>query len=59
MKENNVGGIVLKFWGFQICFDGVQGTSTLFLRIWGVFPKKIIELELVVPFVPTHGNILS
>jgi hypothetical protein len=33
MKENNVGGIVLKFWGFQICFDGVQGTSTLFLRI--------------------------
>jgi len=38
MGGNNVGGIVLKLGGFQICFDGVQGSSTLFLRILGVFP---------------------
>jgi hypothetical protein len=59
MKENNVRGIVLKFRGLQICFDGVQGSSTLFLGILGVFPKTFNELQLVVPFVPTHGNILS
>jgi hypothetical protein len=56
---NNVGDIVLKFGGFKICFDGVQGSSTFFLRILGVFSKTFSELELVVPFVPTHGNILS
>jgi hypothetical protein len=33
MGENNVGVIVLKFGGFQLCFDGVQGSSTLFLGI--------------------------
>jgi hypothetical protein len=31
MGGNNFGGIVLKFGGFLICFDGVQGFSTLFL----------------------------
>jgi hypothetical protein len=30
MGGNNVEGIVLKFGGFQICFDGVQRSSTLF-----------------------------
>jgi hypothetical protein len=33
MGGNIVGGIVLKFGGFKICFDGVQGSSTLFLGI--------------------------
>jgi hypothetical protein len=51
--------IVLKSWGFKICFDGVQGFSTLFLGILGFFPKAFNELELVFPFVLTHGNILS
>jgi hypothetical protein len=44
MKGNNVGGVVLEFGGFQICFDGVQGSSTLFLGILRVFPKTINEL---------------
>jgi hypothetical protein len=38
---NNDRGIVLKFRGFKICFDGVQESSTLLLRILGVFSKKI------------------
>jgi len=38
MREDNVEGIVLKFGGFKICFDGVQGSSTLFLQILGIFP---------------------
>jgi hypothetical protein len=59
MGGNNVGGIVLKFGGFQIYFDIIQRSWTLFLGILRVFPKKISELELVIPFVPTHGNILS
>jgi hypothetical protein len=54
MGGNNVGGIVLKSGGFQICFDGVQGFSTLFLVILGVFPKTFSELELVVPFCLHH-----
>jgi hypothetical protein len=56
---NNVGGIVLKFGGFQKTFDRVQGYSTLFLKFLKVFPNFFSELDLVVPFVPTHGNILS
>jgi len=59
MGGNNVGGIVLKFGGLKICFDGVQGSSTFFLGILGVFPNLFSELELVVPFIPTHGNFLS
>jgi hypothetical protein len=55
---NNVGGIVLKFGGFQKKIEGVQGYSTLFLRILRVFPNFFSELELAIPFVPTHGNIL-
>jgi len=51
---NNVGGIVLKFGGFQMCFDGVQGSSTLFLGILGVFPICFSEFELVVPFCLHH-----
>jgi hypothetical protein len=47
MRGNNVGGIDLKFGGFLICFDGVEGSSTLFLGILRVFPKTISELELV------------
>jgi hypothetical protein len=47
MGGNNVGGIVLKFGGFHICFHGVEGSSTLFLGILRVFPKNISELELV------------
>jgi len=43
MGGNNVGDIVLKFGGFQICFDGVQKSSTLFLRILGVFPMFFSE----------------
>ncbi len=39
MGEDNVGGIVLKFGGFQICFDGVQGSLTLFLKFLGIFPN--------------------
>jgi hypothetical protein len=50
---NNVGGIVLKFGGFQMCFDGVQGSSTLFLGILGVFPICFSEFELV-PFCLHH-----
>jgi hypothetical protein len=53
-----LGVLFLKFGGLKICFDGVQGSS-LFLGILRVFQKKISELELVVLFVPTHGNILS
>jgi len=59
MGGNIVGGIIFKFGGFLICFDGVQGSSTLFLRILGAFIKTFSELELVVPFIPTHGNFLS
>jgi hypothetical protein len=59
MGGNNVGGIVLKFGGFHICFHGVEGSSTLFLGILKLFPKTFNELDLVVPFVSTHGNILS
>ncbi len=59
MGGNNVGGIVLKIRGLKICFDGVQGSSTFFLGILGVFPNLFSELELVIPFVPTHGNFLS
>jgi hypothetical protein len=44
---------------FSNLFDGVQRSSTLFLGILKVFPKTFNELELVVPFVQTHGNILS
>jgi hypothetical protein len=55
MGGNNVGGVVLKFRGFQICCDGVQRSSTLFLGILGVFPKTISELELVIAFVLTHA----
>jgi hypothetical protein len=47
MRENNVGGIVLKVGGFHICFDGVQESSTLFLGILGVFPKKLVNLNLL------------
>jgi hypothetical protein len=47
MKANNVGGIVLKVGGFQIYFDGVQESSTLFLGILGVFPKKLVNLNLL------------
>jgi hypothetical protein len=39
MRGNNVGGIVLKFGDFKICFDGIQGSSTLFFGILGVFPN--------------------
>jgi hypothetical protein len=56
---NNVRGIVLKFGGLQICFDGVQGSSTLLLRILGVFSKKLSEFELVVPFCLHHLKPLS
>jgi hypothetical protein len=49
MEGNNVGGIVFKF-----CFDGVQGSLILLLRILRVFPKKFSELELVVPFSLHH-----
>jgi len=59
MGEKNVGVIVLKFGGFQICFDGVQGTSILCLGILGVFLIFFNVLELVILFVLTHGNILS
>jgi len=38
---NNDRGIVLKFRGFKICFDGVQESSTLLLKILRVFSKKI------------------
>jgi hypothetical protein len=54
MGGNNVGGIVLKFGGFLICFDRVQGSSTELLRITRVFPEKNNELELVVPFCLHH-----
>jgi hypothetical protein len=33
MRGNNDGIIVLKFGGFQVCFNGVQGSLTLLLRI--------------------------
>jgi len=59
MGRNNVGDIDLKFGGFQICFNGIQGSSTLFLGIVGVFPKKISRLELVVPFCLHHLFIFS
>jgi hypothetical protein len=59
MGEKNVGVIVLKFGSFEICFDGIQGSSTLCLGILGVFLKTFNELELVVPLVFTHGNILN
>jgi len=59
MGGNNVGGIVLKFKGLKNYFDGVQASSTLFLGILRVFPNFFSELELVVPFLPTHGNILN
>jgi hypothetical protein len=58
MGENNVGGIVLKFGGFHICFDGIQRSSTLFLRILRVFPIFFSELELV-PFCLHHLIIFS
>jgi hypothetical protein len=54
MGGNNLGGIVLKFGGFQICFDGIQGSSTLFLGMLGVFPFCFSEIELVVPFCLHH-----
>jgi hypothetical protein len=47
MRGNNVGGIVLKFGGFKISFDGVQGSSTLFLGILGVFPIFSVNLNLL------------
>jgi len=59
MGGNNVGVLFKKFGGFKICFDKVQVSSTLFLGILGVFPKTFSEVKLLVPFVPTHGNILS
>jgi len=33
MGGKNVGAIVLKFGGLKICFDGIQGSSTFFLKI--------------------------
>jgi hypothetical protein len=51
MGGNNVGGIVLKFGGFQMCFDEVQGSSTLFLGILGVFPNFLVNLNLLSHFV--------
>jgi hypothetical protein len=46
--ENNVGGIVLKFGGLKICFHRVQGSSSLFLGILGVFPKNnLVNLNLL------------
>ncbi len=51
MGGNNVGGIVLKFGGFQMCFDEVQGSSTLFLGILGVFPIFLVNLNLLSHFV--------
>jgi hypothetical protein len=47
MGANNVGGIVLKFGGFKFCFDGVQGSSTLFLGILGVSQKNLVNLNLL------------
>ncbi len=54
MGENNVGCIVLIIGGFQLCFYGVQKSSTSFLGILGVFPQKNSELELVIPFCLHH-----
>jgi hypothetical protein len=59
MRGNNVGGIKKTFGGFQICFDEVQASSTLFLGILRVILKTFSEFELVISFVPTHGNILT
>jgi hypothetical protein len=57
-EGNNVRGIVLKFGGFQICFGGIQGSSTLLLRILGVSSKKLSEFELFVPFCLHHLKLL-
>jgi hypothetical protein len=35
MVGNNVAGVVLKFGGFLICFDGFQGFSSLFMNFKG------------------------
>jgi hypothetical protein len=45
MGGNNVGGIYYYYF-----FDGVQKSSTLFLGILGVFPKKV-NLNLSSHFV--------
>jgi hypothetical protein len=50
MGGNNGGGIVLKFGSFQICFDGIQGSSTLFIGILQVFPKNLVNLNLLAHF---------
>jgi len=44
-----LGVCCFKIGGFQMCYDGVQGSSTLFLGILRVFPICFSEFELV-PF---------
>jgi hypothetical protein len=53
-RGNNVGIIVLKFGGFQLCFNGVQGSLTLRLGILGVPNFLKSELELVFPLCLHH-----
>jgi len=54
MRGNNVGIIVLKFGGFQLCFNGVQGFLTLLLRILRVPNFFKSEVELVFPLCLHH-----
>jgi hypothetical protein len=54
MWGNNARAIVFKFGGFQICFDGVQGSSTLFIGILWFFPMFFSELKLDVSFCLHH-----
>jgi hypothetical protein len=48
---NNVGGIVLKIGGFQICFDEVQGSLILFKIFKGFFQIFLVNLNLLSHFV--------
>jgi len=56
MRGNNVGIIVLQFGGFQLCFNGVQGSLTLLLGILGLFKFLKSEFELVFPLCLHHLN---
>ncbi len=44
---NNIGGINLKFGGYYFFFDGVQGSSTLFLKVLRVFQNNLVHLNLL------------